>query len=190
MTATLTVTPVDANDPRPAYEQIADDLRARISSGQLTGRLPSTRDLSAAYGVAMATLQQAMSRLNDVIYRVQGQGTYVRLTSNAETIPIDQFRQLADGLATRASQLEQGQLLTEILAGLRLLTGDLQRQLAQAKAEGRAEQTRYILRLLTLRREVNAHRAQTERDAELADIIAAVADHADEEATAAAETAS
>jgi GntR family transcriptional regulator len=58
---------VEANDPRPASVQIADDLRARIEGGEFASgaKLPSIRDLATEYGVASMTAQGALQRLRD-----------------------------------------------------------------------------------------------------------------------------
>ena len=52
----------DPRDPRPVYEQIADDLRAAIKEGRLQpgDRLPTEREHAGRYGVAiMRTLRIA-----------------------------------------------------------------------------------------------------------------------------------
>ena len=53
------------NDPRPAYLQVADDLRASISGGTFKPgeRLPSGRDLARRYGVAPMTISHALDVL-------------------------------------------------------------------------------------------------------------------------------
>jgi DNA-binding GntR family transcriptional regulator len=58
---------VQANDPRPASVQIADDLRSRIEGGEFApgAKLPSIRELAAGYGVASMTAQAALQRLRD-----------------------------------------------------------------------------------------------------------------------------
>ena len=55
----------DARDPRPAYLQIADDLRAAIKEGRLQpgDRLPTEREHAGRYGVAVGTYRQALSVL-------------------------------------------------------------------------------------------------------------------------------
>ena len=55
----------DPRDPRPAYEQIADDLRTAIKEGRLQpgDRLPTEREHAARYGVAVGTYRQALSLL-------------------------------------------------------------------------------------------------------------------------------
>lgn len=51
--------------PAPPYRQIADAVRARISSGELQAgdRVPSVRSLMRDYGVAIATAQRALTSL-------------------------------------------------------------------------------------------------------------------------------
>jgi GntR family transcriptional regulator len=65
----------------PAYQRIADDLAARIGSGELgpSDRLPPEQDLAEQYGVARMTMRQAISRLVDgaLLVRQQGVGTFV-----------------------------------------------------------------------------------------------------------------
>ena len=57
----------DSRDPRPAYEQIADDLRAAIKEGRLQpgDRLPTEREHAGRYGVAVGTYRQALSVLRE-----------------------------------------------------------------------------------------------------------------------------
>jgi DNA-binding GntR family transcriptional regulator len=57
----------DPQDPRPAYEQIAADLRAAIESGRLQpgDRLPTERKHAARYGVAVGTYRQAIAMLRE-----------------------------------------------------------------------------------------------------------------------------
>lgn len=55
----------DPRDPRPAYEQIAADLRAAIKEGRLQpgDRLPTEREHAGRYGVAVGTYRQALAVL-------------------------------------------------------------------------------------------------------------------------------
>jgi GntR family transcriptional repressor for pyruvate dehydrogenase complex len=50
---------------RPAYRQIADDLRARVVDGRLTpgSRLPNELELAAQVGVSRATVREALRTL-------------------------------------------------------------------------------------------------------------------------------
>ncbi|MGA8113236.1 MAG: GntR family transcriptional regulator, partial [Actinocatenispora sp.] len=63
------------------YERIVADLRARIEGGELApgARVPSTRQLIAEYGVAMATASKALSALRQagLVHPVRGVGTVV-----------------------------------------------------------------------------------------------------------------
>jgi len=57
----------DPRDPRPAYEQIAADLRAAIAEGRLGpgDRLPTEREHAGRYGVAIGTYRQAIAMLRE-----------------------------------------------------------------------------------------------------------------------------
>lgn len=70
---------VDPDSPVLAYVQLADDLARKIGSGELTGRLPSERDLASQYGVAYGTVRRAMELLRDrgLVESVHGRGTFV-----------------------------------------------------------------------------------------------------------------
>ncbi len=50
--------PIRDNDPRPAYQQLADELRQAIAAGryEVGDRLPSTRELSESHGIAPMTV--------------------------------------------------------------------------------------------------------------------------------------
>src|SRR6516165_2167962 len=57
----------DPRDPRPVYEQIADDLRTAIHEGRLQpgDRLPTEREHASRYGVAIGTYRQAIAMLRE-----------------------------------------------------------------------------------------------------------------------------
>jgi GntR family transcriptional regulator len=59
----VSVTP--HRDQRPAYQQIADDLRAAIASGryQVGDQLPAERELARQYGVAAMTIRHGLDVL-------------------------------------------------------------------------------------------------------------------------------
>jgi GntR family transcriptional regulator len=67
--------------PELAYMRVADDITARIASGELApgARLLSERDLATYYGVAFHTVRHAMQILRDrdLIVSVHGRGTFV-----------------------------------------------------------------------------------------------------------------
>ncbi|MEV4196996.1 winged helix-turn-helix domain-containing protein [Micromonospora globbae] len=66
---------------RMTYEQIADDLAARIESGEYPAhtKLPSNRELATLYSVSMGTIAtvQRLLRERGLTYGVPGAGVYV-----------------------------------------------------------------------------------------------------------------
>jgi GntR family transcriptional regulator len=77
------------------YQRVADDIAARIESGELPPgqRLRSERELATYYQVAYTTQRKAMAVLRErrLIETVHGSGTYVR-----EDIAGDQAAAVAD----------------------------------------------------------------------------------------------
>jgi GntR family transcriptional regulator len=71
----------DTNDPRPAYVQVADDLRASITSSAFKpgDRLPSGRDLARRYGVAPMTISHALDVLREekLVEAYPGRGVFI-----------------------------------------------------------------------------------------------------------------
>lgn len=65
-----------------AYVRVADDIAARIASGELAAgaRLRAERELAGHYGVAYGTIRRAMQVLRDrgLIETVHGRGTFVK----------------------------------------------------------------------------------------------------------------
>ena len=63
------------------YMRVADDIAARIASGELARgtRLRAERDLATHYGVAYGTIRRAMQVLRDkgLIVTIHGRGTFV-----------------------------------------------------------------------------------------------------------------
>lgn len=72
--------PVDPFGDEYAYVQVANDVERRIVAGEITGKLPSERDLADEYEVAYTTVRHAMDvlRQRDVIRTVHGRGTFVK----------------------------------------------------------------------------------------------------------------
>jgi GntR family transcriptional regulator len=70
---------VDHDSPTPVYVQLARALRDRITSGELTNRVPSVRTLAQEYGVSHITADKALRVLKDerLIRSVRGKGAYV-----------------------------------------------------------------------------------------------------------------
>ena len=65
-----------------AYMRVADDIAARIASGELApgARLRAERELAEYYEVAYGTVRRAMQVLRErgLIETVHGRGTFVR----------------------------------------------------------------------------------------------------------------
>jgi DNA-binding GntR family transcriptional regulator len=71
---------LDHDSPVALYQQVADLLRARIESGELTGRIPATKDIAVEYGVAQGTAEKALSilRQEGLIISAVGRGHFVK----------------------------------------------------------------------------------------------------------------
>jgi GntR family transcriptional regulator len=72
---------IDHDSARPVYLQLADILRALITSGQIPPDrpLPSVKQLQQSYGVAQGTAERAVGLLKDegLVHTVIGKGVYV-----------------------------------------------------------------------------------------------------------------
>jgi GntR family transcriptional regulator len=107
------------NDPRPAYLQVADDLRASIANRTFKPgeRLPSGRDLARRYGVAPMTISHALDVLRgeQLVEAYQGRGVFVtdlpaagRSRANGRQDPaISSLREDLDQLAARVARIER-----------------------------------------------------------------------------------
>jgi GntR family transcriptional regulator len=77
----LTLDLVTEPSKRLAYVKVADDITAKIASGELAPgvRLRSERDLADDYQVSVDTIRRAAELLRErgLIETVQGSGTYV-----------------------------------------------------------------------------------------------------------------
>jgi GntR family transcriptional regulator len=105
------VTELDPDDPRPAYRQIGDRLRADITSGTLApgGQLASLREMAEQYGVAIETVKRALSdlRSDGLLVTRQGKGTFVRTEVSVDADPADtsELAQLKAQVAEHADRL-------------------------------------------------------------------------------------
>jgi len=74
--------PGNRSGDKPRYQQLADELRARILSGELAGNasFPTESALCAEYGVSRFTVREALRRLQveGLIARRRGSGTVVQ----------------------------------------------------------------------------------------------------------------
>jgi DNA-binding transcriptional regulator YhcF (GntR family) len=75
----------------PPFARIVADLRERIESGELApgDRVPSTREITRRWGVAMATATKALGvlRQEGLVRAVRGSGTVVEARSGPATAP-------------------------------------------------------------------------------------------------------
>lgn len=71
-----------AAQPKPAYQQIADDIRQRILDGvyQAGDKLPTEADLMAEYGVSRIVVRNAVQALvsEGLVTTQRGKGMFVR----------------------------------------------------------------------------------------------------------------
>lgn len=67
-------------EPKFPYRKIADDLRAKIKSGEISGQLPTRASLAEEYGVTDMTVGRAIDVLKDegLVFGVAGLGVFVR----------------------------------------------------------------------------------------------------------------
>lgn len=122
--------PVSADDPRPPYVQVAEDLRAQIAAGTLApgDKLPPARELAVQYEVAMMTAQRALTSLRDdgLLVAQQGKGTFVatgdpagRAASSPEYTEISrQIGDLRDLVEQTAQRLDARLTALEEAAGV------------------------------------------------------------------------
>lgn len=68
------------NKPVPVYRQIADNLRMRIDSREMTGKLPGQRELSKHYSVNVITMRNALKIIEDdgLIHSIPSKGFFIR----------------------------------------------------------------------------------------------------------------
>ena len=73
----------------PPYAQIAAELRDRIAAGEMAqgDRVPSTREITRRWGVAMATATKALTALREegLVRPIPGVGTVVNGRAGGRT---------------------------------------------------------------------------------------------------------
>jgi GntR family transcriptional repressor for pyruvate dehydrogenase complex len=129
---------------RPAYEQVAEQLRELILKGTLSpgDQLPVEAELSAVFGVSRSTVREALRMLSSqsLIYTARGVtgGTFV-----AETSPdaISDFLETSIGLLSGSHEITADEVPAARLAALRRTDEHLE-AMRQAIAEEKAETDR------------------------------------------------
>jgi GntR family transcriptional regulator len=93
---------------QPKYRQVADDLRARMESGEFPpdSQLPSKSELMGHYAVALATLNAAIRVLRGEgrVETEQGKGTFARKPREAEPSP--EYRELTAQITLLAERMD------------------------------------------------------------------------------------
>ena len=116
----------------PKYAAIATDLEQRIRSGEFQPgqALPSQRELSAAYGVTLMTLRQALGQLTErgLVAQQPGRGTFVH--GGKAAYSMGALRSLSDDLRAQGHPVdtvvlarEQGPLPDDVAGRLALAPG-------------------------------------------------------------------
>jgi GntR family transcriptional regulator len=105
---------IDRYSGKPAYRQVADDIRARINSRELGpgDQLPSERELVATYGVSRPTIRDAIALLRSqgVVTAEHGKGVFVRRIPPVERLGMDR-------LSRAKRQADQGAFLGDAATG-------------------------------------------------------------------------
>jgi GntR family transcriptional regulator len=87
--------PIDPTDPRPAYVQVANELRAAIGQGlyQPGDQLPAVRALVEEHGVSHMTVRQAIGLLRNegLVDARQGRGVFVRTPASLRRLGSDRY---------------------------------------------------------------------------------------------------
>ncbi|MGE5403655.1 MAG: GntR family transcriptional regulator [Candidatus Saccharibacteria bacterium] len=106
---------LDLKNPLPLYVQLREILRREIEEGkwEVGDQIPGEQDLVNQYGVARATVRQAiMDLVNEgLLFRKQGRGTFVCRTRRLDTIePLVSFsaEMTSRGITPGSQLLEKG----------------------------------------------------------------------------------
>jgi DNA-binding GntR family transcriptional regulator len=93
--------PLNPDDPRPPYKQVAADIAAKIRDGTYPAgsQLPPRRKMVEDYNVAAMTIQNALRALahDGLVVGQQGRGVYVRVNPGA-AVPHADLLELADAI--------------------------------------------------------------------------------------------
>lgn len=96
---------IDADSPRPLFEQVAASVRADVLAGRLTpgDRLPAARDVAEALDINLHTVLHAYQQLRDegLIDLRRGRGAVV----SASAAPLAELAQDIAALVARAAAL-------------------------------------------------------------------------------------
>lgn len=105
----------DPDNPRAAYQLVADAIQSRISDGTypVGFKLPPHQEIAAEFDVSVGTVKSAYKRLQDarLIVTRQGMGTFVRQAMDAPSEvrrvrTLDEAFELIEDLRTRLAVVE------------------------------------------------------------------------------------
>ena len=101
---------IDKNSSVPAYLQITEQIKAKISSRELApgDRLPTERELSEAIHISRGTIKRAYDELGDigVLERIQGSGTFVAQLQDLSILDnSDKAARVIDKMITTLSRM-------------------------------------------------------------------------------------
>lgn len=101
---------LSASDPRPMYQQIADQIIAKVMAGDWAPgqSLPSIRELAAGSHVSVITVRRAYEELEraGVIATRQGKGSVVAERSDLPTVLMhDELQRQLEALLAIATRL-------------------------------------------------------------------------------------
>ncbi len=106
----------------PKYRQIADDLRARIQSGEYApgARLPSKAELMARYETALGTVDRALALLRTAGYieTRQGAGTFALRPPDEEPSQYEILMGRIEEIADEVRRLKERMTEAEKAAGV------------------------------------------------------------------------
>ncbi|WP_406317744.1 GntR family transcriptional regulator [Streptosporangium sp. NBC_01639] len=102
---------LDRDGPIPIYKQIAEAIRERIVSGDITPgeAMPSETELEGEYDIARTTARRVARELREqgLVYTVQGEGTFVgepEVPRAPRKTPV--YQQIANEIAGRIREGE------------------------------------------------------------------------------------
>lgn len=128
---------------RPAYQQVADDLRRRIAAAELPvgSAIPSTAKLSQAYGISVTVVRAAVAQLraDGLVVGQPGKGVFVRATPEAVARQAVSIEDLSEQIGQLRDELQEALAArredTAELAALRQQVSSIEAHLAGLYAQ-------------------------------------------------------
>lgn len=108
---------IDLGADRAVYQQLADLLRAEITSGRLGpgDRLPSSTRLEQQHGVSRETIRRALAvlRAEGLVVTEPSYGTRVRVPEERRRVTVPRGAEVISRPATSEERAEMGLMLGE-----------------------------------------------------------------------------